>query len=560
MHLLIIGAVAALALALRWMVSAESFWTDELHSAWAASGTWSQVGQRASQGNQQPLFFHLLWLWARASSTGLLSTLPTESLWRGFVILPSVLAAAGMTWSVLRATGSQLGAAAAGLVMALDSNAIFFGTELRPYAWVMFFSLVAVDAASRWYDNRTAAAWWTVHAAAAAAGLMHLTALLSLSAWVMWVTLIDIFRPGDSLQTTDNLSSGGHVGESRRGHRSEEAIAPRRRFHLRRRHGLVTIGWCCLLSWQLNSQQAVWKAKENWDAFGTPTSPADLLTLWPWLSLGLIPAVAMLIAIHLVPRQWRRRRGPMIDSRTAQQPVAWIALGVSILSAVAAYGLAESGLLPIWHRRYLVAGLPMLVWWFGWCIASIANPRHSSAAVHRGGRLSRAVAVVAVAVSCILLLWQQNTLQQLGRGNVRWVRRGEGWREAVAWISQQTTPHERVWVDPGLIEQPPGASELVERPDALYLKYVVNGPYQFPTEIETVAVGRSGSRRWLDLAESGEPPTDWIISRRRIHDLHDGINQQSRDVSKIATPPFRVRRFGGVWVAGASHRRNDTAD
>jgi len=550
LDLVILAAIGTVAIAVRWVVSCESFWTDELHSAWTVSAGWQQIGERASQGNQQPFFFYLLWLWTKVASVGIPKDLPLEAIWRIFVIVPSVLTAVGITWSLMRATGSRLGATAAGFVMAVDTNAIFFGTELRPYAWVMFLSWVTIDASSRYVDTRSTDAWWTIHAAAATAGLMHLTSLLSLSAWVVWVTLLDVLLPIGDRQTIGGRQGDGHSGDSFNRQPFAEATLWRRQARPRWRHMIVIAGWCCLLAWQLISQQAVWKAKANWGTFGTPTSIADWLALWPWGTLVLIPAVAWLSANRLIIGRWFWCYRSSEGYRVTRRSVALLAVGVPILSAVLAFGLAKSEFLPIWHRRYLVAAFPMLVWWFGWCIGSIANFRQPT--IKRdtlAGRLSRAIAVTAIVISSLTLLWDQHTLPQLYRGDIRWVHRGEGWREAVAWITRQAKPGELVWVDPGLIEQPPGGSALVG--ESSYLKYVISGPYQFPAGIEANAVGQRGSRRWLDLAATGRPSSDWLISRRHLSGLTDRPVQPS-SASVKSSPTLHVERFGRVWVTGVT--------
>ena len=58
-------AITAIAAALRFWQAGESLWLDELHTAWCAHGSLSEVAQRAAIGNQSALFFWLEWLLVR---------------------------------------------------------------------------------------------------------------------------------------------------------------------------------------------------------------------------------------------------------------------------------------------------------------------------------------------------------------------------------------------------------------------------------------------------------------------------------------------------------------
>lgn len=56
-------AVAIVAVVLRIPYCYESFWIDELHTAWAVWAEFDKVTDRAAAGNQTPLYFHGVWLW-----------------------------------------------------------------------------------------------------------------------------------------------------------------------------------------------------------------------------------------------------------------------------------------------------------------------------------------------------------------------------------------------------------------------------------------------------------------------------------------------------------------
>ncbi len=88
-------------------------------------------------GNQSPFYFIGLWFWRQIvgdSEVGL----------RFSSMLAVAASSVVLTVGVARWTKSFAAGVMAGLVIALESNAIFFGTELRPYAFVILFASVAV--------------------------------------------------------------------------------------------------------------------------------------------------------------------------------------------------------------------------------------------------------------------------------------------------------------------------------------------------------------------------------------------------------------------------------
>lgn len=58
-----VAAVFVAAVLIRLPACYESFWVDELHSAWAVWDGIDQVQPRAAAGNQTPVYFFGLWFW-----------------------------------------------------------------------------------------------------------------------------------------------------------------------------------------------------------------------------------------------------------------------------------------------------------------------------------------------------------------------------------------------------------------------------------------------------------------------------------------------------------------
>src|SRR3954468_4587233 len=108
--------MAIVAAMMRIWQARESLWLDELHTAWCAAGGLGEVVQRASSGNQSPLFFWFEWLLVRVLG-------PSELSLR----LPSIIAGSmlpiGVYWLAARWTSGGGGLLAAALV-AIDPESI----------------------------------------------------------------------------------------------------------------------------------------------------------------------------------------------------------------------------------------------------------------------------------------------------------------------------------------------------------------------------------------------------------------------------------------------------
>src|SRR5438552_16858982 len=58
---LILSVLTLLAAFLRLWHIQESLWVDELHTSWCLQGGLDEVAERATIGNQSPLYFYLMW-------------------------------------------------------------------------------------------------------------------------------------------------------------------------------------------------------------------------------------------------------------------------------------------------------------------------------------------------------------------------------------------------------------------------------------------------------------------------------------------------------------------
>jgi hypothetical protein len=171
---------SAVAIAVLWgsvaSISAmnESLWLDELHSVWCATGTASQVAQRAHLGNQLSPYYWFLWIVGHLFGTA-------EAIWRAPSLIAWLISIA--TVACCLSSGRWLGcgcksnskniASGSALwvltLLALDRTQIFYATEARPYAilaLIVFWSWLALAVWSELWFSESASRpsrkwiWW----------------------------------------------------------------------------------------------------------------------------------------------------------------------------------------------------------------------------------------------------------------------------------------------------------------------------------------------------------------------------------------------------------------
>ena len=159
-----VGALTALALFLRLPHIDESLVLDE-HYAFAESNVpwpWDVIEHVRDGGeNSPPLYFLLAWAAMKLGDPTVLIRLPSLLLSTATVPVVYILG--------LRTVGRRAGLIAAAVV-ALSPFSIFYSSEARPYATLMFFVacstlvlLIALERNSRW--------WWGLYALIACAVL-----------------------------------------------------------------------------------------------------------------------------------------------------------------------------------------------------------------------------------------------------------------------------------------------------------------------------------------------------------------------------------------------------
>lgn len=516
--------IAALAILLRLPACGESFWVDELHSAWAIWSDWQEIAGRAERGNQTPWYFYVLWCWRHfVGDSEIALRLPS--------VIATALASAVLVAGGARNGGGLLGGIIAGLLMAVDRNAIFFGTEARPYAGVILAVAaaawagveirgveirgvgVAGPAAGSAVAGSSArrGAWWArggLLLACFMGFLWHATAAIPLAALAtaLFAWPRGKWQPHGSLLGGNGTTRGW--GERCR---SQSFSAY---------DYLAVVAVMVLVLW-INADVIfrVWSERSQWSAFGRPRAFRELWTIWPWTWLVLLP-VGLWSAVHglrsWTHRLWNRIRGERRQSILADQAVAVLLapiLAAAVLATAIAWVVSCLDIAPIWHRRFMVGVLPLLCWTAGgyWgasvklIAARIPWPKQSASSFAAAAvKLSLLGLVAAVAVGG--LMFSQGTLPKLIAGDRVLVSRGEDWRGAVAFLQRHRRPSDPVFVAAELLEStaldPQQGGSPEPSPRMLeYLRYPVSGPY--PVE-DAIPLGRQA-----------EP-----IRRKVFHELH----------------------------------------
>ncbi len=524
--------VFLVAFALRWPSCGESFWVDELHTAWCAFADLSGVGRRAVIGNQQGGYFYAMYAWRHLMSVGVTEVYGVEAAMRSTSVLLTAFSAAGLVWGVSRVSGSLIGGVAAGLALSLESNAIFFGTELRPYAAVVFLATVVLGLmASVMEENRERVAdcddasrsriGWLgalnrimVHGLVMVAAAVHVTSLTVLAVLLLVFAVIDWWsNREDSSAKRSVVMINGAAGVL---------------------WVLLAIGW-------LREHESLWQTRNAWTSFANAQSWGQIWGMWPWASLVILPLVATRL---------QRLRGRLVASLCCDAVVSRlivIAVLSVLIATIACFVLSLWGGVALWHRRYLVASLPLLCAAMGLAIGSMTRREKKATA---SGVNANEVLAIFVAAGCLLLMvYQQGTLNRLCRGEVRLAQRGEDWESAIEFAGRSVSSRDSVWVDAGLIEQN-GQPTLVDNPELEeYLRYVTGGPYTLGDQVKAIGVGNDAIEAWL--MRIAERPNVEPVS-----DIDAGLNGQPaalitrQSLAQMESLPLDVERhrFGRVTV------------
>lgn len=310
----LLATIVLLVVASRLLQVRESLWLDELHTAWTAGAAWADVARRAAAGNHSPAFFWLEWVLVRARGANEL-TLRLPSLVAG-VLLPVFLFRVTHRW-----TGSAwLGLLPAWLV-AVDPQAIYFGTEARPYALIQLLAVVHVALFSRVVEQPTGGRRLALVAGMSCLFYLHYTAILLLAAELAYFVVLRVRRPGSTRYGWRALAV------------DVSAVA------------LLSLG-------ALENLRAIYARHVNWASFVDQRPPwqAILMVPWAWTALALLATSAI---VRLRIR--RDASPPRLDELSNAR---WLALCWLLVPLLIAWLATASDVARLLHPRYLAAAEP----------------------------------------------------------------------------------------------------------------------------------------------------------------------------------------------------------
>ncbi len=556
--------VFAVGVALRVPGCEESFWVDELHTAWAVWDGPAEVAGRASLGNQTPFYFWGVWVWKSLFGGG-------EVALRMSSVLAVSLAAAWLCFGigvVFRRVGSGF---AAGMVLAVERNAIFFGTELRPYAWVLLAAAVAAVAfaAAITRESRGVAEGTGGEPEGTRSAGRHSTGGRPVGRRasggrsggrrVPRVGLLAALVAAGLLQPT----SLGVLGLP------PLLLSLRRRFVLPL---LATMALVAAILWPMTLGE-VWRRREQWSGFASAGSILDAWQIWDWIPLVVAPAAVWMVSCLSA---WR-----LVGFRF------WVWGVIVVGSTLAYWGASYFGGVPVWHRRYVIAVLPFFAVISGEAVAAVGRGFRGC----RGGRYLVAAAAVGLPTG---VAWYQGTLADVWSRSPL-VRRGEDWRGAAAWLRARVDAGERVYLMSGLIEAPRylerGWRPRVgtTRDELEYLRFPLRGPYRLggsetshPVTPHPVRGDATFATDWLDPAVRGpgeergdrvgetvggeiggdETGSVYLVARLPAGHLGKWFDAVAETIDpRLALEEIEIRGFGGVSVARLPIReRGDDRD
>lgn len=505
--------VGLLAIALRLPALGESLWVDELHTAWVVAGSWEQVPPRAAIGNQTPWYFYGLWFWAQCFGSS------EWALRFPSVLCTAALAGLAVPW-VARCSGRVSVGVVVGLLLAVERNAIFYGTEARCYGAVMLaVGLVAVclvelrgdfpSCRGRGAGHRQRPPWWAAGGlllSTMAAVMLHVTALLAVAGLVALSLLQEL---------ASMVSGRREVRQKLATCATNPALAARpsslQVFLLIGGSASLGVLLALAMNWDLITD--VWGRREQWNAFGRASRLAELWQIWPWGWLVLVPMIGWQISSI----RWQLSVTPWKISasswKISSKCCSW---GVVLLLAVigvtgGAWCVSYAGLAAVWHRRFLVGLLPPL------CFASgYFWDRWRSGLASRGGRLVWVGQLVFCAAP-LGLLATQGSIGKWAAGERRLVQRGEAWRELGTYLQTHRRGGDRLMLAAELLESnwihdgwPPAVPrQLAET----YVAYPFHGSYaaSFATDKETIILGPLD--RTLTRQQLGEQLAAWSAAK-----------------------------------------------
>lgn len=543
---------------LRRAACGESLWVDELHSAWVVSGTFSELVERSEVGHQTPWYFAGIWAWCQLFGT---------SDWT--IRLPSlILSLAGcgvIGLAGYQLTGRWIVGVVAGCAMAIERNGLFYGTEARGYAAVLFAMTVVIwgtlflmnaGVSSKVSRLRTCAILFALFMASFVATLVHVTAAWSIAALGSSAAIVILFRVLQSANET---------------RKPLEATSPFRREQFRRLILLLVMlggGSAVALALHVPYLSRTWEHRDLWQSFATAKSIEEVGTLWPWLWCFVVPSVFAMMAPQARKSGKNARHWRMVA-----------VLGLAIGSAtLLAWFVASQGWIALWHRRFLIGLLPMvyllggLMW--GWAdfrwkqgietkmrrgrgrlgIRQKESRRRFRHQESRGRGLSApfalSVGIATVLIAAIVTILSDGTWRYVIKGESKWVYRGEDWRGAARYIQSNRSPEDMVWLDAGLIESHWLSNRMFSDLSPIeqqYLTFPLISIYAVGTGEETPCVA-VGSIRAVDFPRQWSEESIRTFPGSQTGDIEENVATEKKLWLVVRSNARLVEKAVGEWI------------
>jgi mannosyltransferase len=506
--------VVAFAIWVRLPYCTESFWVDELHSAWSVWGSFGEVASRAVMGNQTPVYYWALWVWRQCVGD-------SELALRMSSVLLSSLACGVVAAGVSQQTRVLVAGAIAGMLLALDPHSLFFGSELRVFAAIML-----VGAATLWA--------WSLNRRTVS--IRPAIVLLSL------VTLAALIQP-TSIGVLGWLAIGPVVmlcrdGLTRQGTRWQWLWI-----------AIVSLA-AAMICWQLAGEVLVtaWKHRGQWAAFGSARSFRQVETLWRWKTLAIIPAGLAIVAVVIDRLLDRKANESRATQRIRIGDWAW-PFTLVIVATAFFWALSSTGIATVFHRRYMIATLPILAWGGGAAVAHFLATVGNW--IDNNRRFSLPPLATAIGLSVVVIIG--HAIDQKVSPQTK-ILRGEGWRSAAGAVQANKNAAARtVLLSPGLIE----TERFLASGDpaqARYLAFPLSGPYHVPS----VEVIQMNDLPQVSAAKIVSGQVDSAILRSSAVNANRWASRIVETAGGNASLSFRHFRFGTIAVI--QFDRNRVAD
>ena len=439
----------------------ESLWVDELHSAWCVWDSFDEVLERAEVGHQTPIYFWGLWLWKQVVGQSELGL-------RFSSVLATSAACAILTYFMIRRFRCIAGGFTSGMILAIEQNSIFFGTELRPYAWIILLSTIGLACSLVLLGKSRATGvvnpWFFMLGSIFLGLAIQPTSIGVLICFPLFVCSDQILR--GEFKLTIALSRPWTL-----------ALCL-----------LTIIGAIALLQRTLLDS---WKSRELWSAFGKSETLSQILQMWNWSLLLLLPLIISTIALFILGS----------SSKQERRDLMFVAIGCTLICTLITsfyWLLSYPPITPLWHRRYLIALLPVFACLSGLPVIFVSQTIGNQASQTKSRSLYYKSSILA-GILVGTLAWSQGITQTLHKYPIAYAKRGEHWREAIEYINRVASEKDKIWLSPGLIEErlyrrdENQSNQTVDRQGNTanlekYLLYPLCGPYRI----------HNNAKLWLD--------------------------------------------------------------